>query len=85
MATLRDVAREAGLNVSTVSRVLNNRGYISEEARARVDSAMKKLHYRPNKIARSLRTQNSGLIGVIVPRLGSSGVPVGKIRGRNAR
>jgi LacI family sucrose operon transcriptional repressor len=69
MATLRDVAREAGLNVSTVSRVLNNRGYISEEARARVDSAMKKLHYRPNEIARSLRTQNSGLIGVIVPRL----------------
>lgn len=72
MATLRDVAREAGLNVSTVSRVLNNRGYISEEARARVDSAMKKLHYRPNEIARSLRTQNSGLIGVIVPSVSNS-------------
>ena len=44
MATLKDVARETGLTVSTVSRVLNNRGYISKEAREKVYEAMKKLN-----------------------------------------
>ena len=39
MATLKDVAKEAGLTVGTVSRVLNNRGYISDKARAKVDAA----------------------------------------------
>ena len=48
MATLKDVARETGLTVTTVSRVLNNRGYISEETREKVYEAMKKLNYRPN-------------------------------------
>ena len=42
MATLKDVAKEAGLTVGTVSRVLNNRGYISNNARRKVDEAMKK-------------------------------------------
>ena len=41
MATLKDVAKETGLTVSTVSRVLNNRGYISEETRKKVYEAMK--------------------------------------------
>ena len=49
MATLKDVARETGLTVSTVSRVLNNRGYISKEAREKVYEAMKKLNYQPNE------------------------------------
>ena len=52
MATLKDVAKETGLTVSTVSRVLNNRGYISEETRKKVYEAMKKLNYRPNEVAR---------------------------------
>ena len=47
MATLKDVAREAGLTVTTVSRVLNNRGYISDNARERVAMAMKKLNSAP--------------------------------------
>ena len=46
MATLKDVAREAGLTVTTVSRVLNNRGYISDDARRRVADAIEKLNYR---------------------------------------
>jgi len=54
MATLKDVARETELTVSTVSRVLNNRGYISEETRNKVYAAMKKLNYQPNELARSL-------------------------------
>lgn len=54
MATLKDVASESGLAVSTVSRILNNRGYISDTAREKVDHAMAKLHYQPNEVARSL-------------------------------
>ncbi len=69
MATLKDVAKETGLTVSTVSRVLNNRGYISEETRQRVYSAMKKLNYQPNEVARSLSKQTTNTIGVIVPHI----------------
>lgn len=68
MATIKDVAKEAGLTVTTVSRVLNNRGYISDSARKKVDEAMKKLNYQPNEAARSLR-KKSNLIGVIVPHV----------------
>lgn len=69
MATLKDVAKETGLTVSTVSRVLNNRGYISEETRKKVYEAMKKLNYQPNEVARSLSKQTTNTIGVIVPHI----------------
>ena len=67
MATLKDVAKEAGLTTHTVSRVLNNRGYISDNARKKVDEAVKKLNYHPNEMARLLRMKRSNMIGVIVP------------------
>ena len=51
MVTLKDVARESGLTVGTVSRVLNNRGYISDKAREKVEQAMKRLNYQPNEVA----------------------------------
>lgn len=69
MATLKDVAREAGLTVGTVSRVLNNRGYISDKAREKVNEAMKKLNYHPNEVARSLSKSSTNTIGVIVPHI----------------
>ncbi|HCA71452.1 MAG TPA: LacI family transcriptional regulator [Ruminococcaceae bacterium] len=69
MATLKDVASESGLAVSTVSRILNNRGYISDTAREKVDHAMAKLHYQPNEVARSLCKKKSNTIGVIVPHI----------------
>ncbi|MBQ0059694.1 MAG: LacI family DNA-binding transcriptional regulator [Lachnospiraceae bacterium] len=69
MATLKDVAKEAGLTVTTVSRVLNNRGYISDQAREKVAEAMKKLNYQPNELARSLHNKSSNTIGVIVPHI----------------
>lgn len=69
MATLKDVAREAGLTVGTVSRVLNNRGYISEQTRAKVYEVMKELNYHPNEMARSLSKQKSNTIGLIVPHI----------------
>ena len=67
MATLKDVARESGLTVGTVSRVLNNRSYISEKTRQRVYEVMEELNYQPNEMARSLSKQKSNTIGVIVP------------------
>ena len=69
MATIKDVAKEAGLAVSTVSRILNNRGYISKEAKARVYKAMEDLDYQPNELARSLHRNTSNLIGLIVPHI----------------
>jgi len=69
MATLKDVAAECGLAVSTVSRILNNRGYISDEARQKVNDAMRRLNYYPNELARSLHRNNSGMIGLIVPHI----------------
>lgn len=69
MATIKDVAAEAGLTVTTVSRVLNNRGYISDDARKRVYDAMKKLNYRPNEVARSLHKKTTNAIGLIVPHV----------------
>mgnify|MGYP000666386096 CR=1 FL=1 len=67
MATIKDVAREAGLAVGTVSRVLNNRGYISDSARKKVYEAMERLNYKPNEIARALYRKKSNIIGVVVP------------------
>lgn len=69
MATLKDVAKEAGLTVGTVSRVLNNRGYISDDAREKVNGAMKKLNYHPNEVARSLQGKSTNTIGLIVPHI----------------
>lgn len=67
MANIKDVAKQAGLSVGTVSRVLNNRGYISEETRKKVKEAMKQLNYVPNELAKSIFRQYTKNIGVIVP------------------
>lgn len=69
MATIHDVAAKAGVSVTTVSRVLNNRGYISEATRRKVYACMEELHYQPNEIARSLLRKQSNLIGLIVPNV----------------
>lgn len=69
MATIVDVARLAGITPTTVSRVINNRGYISEKTKKRVHEAMDELGYQPNEIARSLTKQKSNTIGVIVPHI----------------
>ena len=69
MATIKDVAEVTGLSVTTVSRVLNNRGYISEETREKVYAAMKQINYQPNEVARSLSKQTTNTIGVIVPHI----------------
>lgn len=69
MAGIKDVAREAGVGVGTVSRALNNTGYVSAETRKKIDRAVKKLNYTPNELARNLFRNRSGIVGVIVPDL----------------
>jgi LacI family transcriptional regulator len=70
-ATLRDVARVAGVHPGTVSRALNpqTRGLVNERTAQRVLDAARELGYRPNPIARGLRTNRSNTIGVLVPDL----------------
>ncbi|HZG58883.1 LacI family DNA-binding transcriptional regulator [Paenibacillus sp.] len=69
MTTIKDVALRAGVTVTTVSRVLNNRGYISQETREKVYRVMKELHYQPNEIARSLTRKRSMILGTIIPSI----------------
>ncbi|MFC2536969.1 MAG: LacI family DNA-binding transcriptional regulator, partial [Rothia dentocariosa] len=56
---LGDVAARAGVSPTTVSRVLNNRGYLSQKTRDKVFAAIRELGYRPNAIARSLQERRS--------------------------
>lgn len=64
---ISDVAEKAGVSKTTVSRVLNNRGYISQETKDAVYGAMKELNYFPNDVARSLFNKKTNLIGLILP------------------
>lgn len=64
---LEDVAAAAGVSKTTVSRVLNHRGYLSEKTIAKVQKAMQDLDYRPNIIARQLYKQRTDLVGMIFP------------------
>src|SRR5258706_3784470 len=66
MASIKDVAKTAGVSTATVSRVLANHSRIKEETRQRVREAVEQLNYRPNLIARSLRVQKSARIGLVV-------------------
>lgn len=65
--TIYDVAREAGVSMATVSRVLNGTAVVKEETRQKVLAAIKKLSYRPNAVARGLASKRTKTIGVIVP------------------
>ena len=68
-STIRDVARESGYSASTVSIVLNNAPlarYIPEETKGRIQTTARRLGYRPNPLARSLRSQRSNIVGVMV-------------------
>jgi len=65
-ATLRDVARRAGVSVKTVSRVVNNQAEVSEDTRQRVLDAIAALGYRPSKLARGLVTQRTDTVGLIL-------------------
>lgn len=65
-ANISDVAKLASVSTATVSRVLNNDGYISTKARKVVEAAIASLNYSPSQVARSLREQSSPIIGLII-------------------
>lgn len=65
--TIDEVAKLAGCSKGTVSRVLNKKGYISEETRRKVEQAVRDLNYYPSEVARSVASQKTFMIGLIVP------------------
>lgn len=70
--TIKDVAKIAGVSISTVSRVINNSKPVSSEVKQKVLEAIEQTGYKPNEIARTLVTKKSNLIGIIVTDLGYS-------------
>ena len=73
--TLREVSEASGVSEMTVSRVLRNRGDVSEKTRTKVLAAAKELGYVPNKIAGALASQRVNLVGVIIPSLSNMVFP----------
>ncbi len=69
LTTIKDVAKRAGVSRTTVSRVLNDNGYVSQEAREQVLKAVQEMGYIPSAHAKTMRTKRSGVIGVILPRI----------------
>lgn len=74
-ASIKDVAKEAGVSIATVSRVLNDIDVVNEETKKKVKDAIQKLGYRPNIVARSLKTQRTKTIGILVPDISNQFYP----------
>ena len=70
--TIKDVAKKAGVSISTVSRVINDSKPVTDEVKQKVLDVIKETGYIPNPLARSLVTKRSQLIGVIVPEVSDS-------------
>ena len=66
MSSIRDVAKEAGVGVGTVSRALNKTGYVAPATMKKIEKAVRKLEYTPNELARNLYRNRSGIVGLIV-------------------
>ena len=69
MASIKDVARLAGVSVTTVSRVLSGSPRVDENTRARVEKAISRIKYRPNLLAQGLRSKSGNVIGLVVPEI----------------
>lgn len=67
VVTINDVAKEAGVSITTVSRVINKNYPVKQSTTERVLEAIEKLNYKPNAMARSLITKQTSMIGVVVP------------------
>jgi len=70
--TISDIAKKAGVSSATVSRVLNNSGYVKNCTRIKVEAAIKEMNFTPSAIARSLSKNETNTIGVIVPDITNS-------------
>ena len=70
-STMKDLARETGLGLATISKYFNG-GTVREKNRVLIESAVKKLHFVPNEVARSLKTRQTRVIGVVIPELSNA-------------
>ena len=75
VTTLADVARLAGVGESTVSRVLRNKGSVSQQTREKILKVAADLNYVPNRIAGTLASMTSKLVGIVIPSVGNTVVP----------
>jgi LacI family transcriptional regulator len=71
-ASISSIAKQLGVSVSTVSTVINGRGYVSAKMRERIESHLREVDYQPNYVARSLRRRETRIVGLIVPDLADS-------------
>lgn len=69
VAKLTDVAELAGVSPTTVSRVINKKGYLSQKTIDKVHAAMQELNYKPNNLARGLKGKSAKLVGLIFPNI----------------
>lgn len=69
MATIRDVAKLAGVSVATVSRVLNKTGYVNQETKEKVQQAIRMLNYEPNTMAKGLASRKTETLAIILPNI----------------
>lgn len=71
MVSIKDIAKASGVSVSTVSRVINNDGYVGKDTREKVLKVIKEYDYNPSSIARSLVKKQSNMLGVMIPHINS--------------
>ncbi len=69
MASIKDVAKLAGVGLGTASRVINNKGSVKPETREKVLRAIRELNYTPNEVARSFKNQSTKLVGLLIPTI----------------
>lgn len=69
---IREIARESGVSIATVSRVLQGNARVSGDLKAKVEEVVRRLNYRPNFSARTLRMHKSHTVGVVVPHIGNA-------------
>ncbi|MCB1806532.1 LacI family DNA-binding transcriptional regulator [Nitrosomonas sp.] len=70
--SIREVAKQAGVSVASVSRVINNSGHVSEKLQQRIQAAIQQLNYIPNSAARALITRQTHIIGALIPSIAHS-------------
>lgn len=75
MVTIKQVAQEAGVSTSTVSRFISNKGYVGDDSRKKIKEAIDKLGYKPNILAQSLKMKKNNLIGLLLPDISNPFFP----------
>lgn len=69
MTNIRDIAKKSGYSASTVSRFLNQTGYVSQSAKQAIQQVIDELDYVPNALARDLSKGKSNTIGIVIPQM----------------